>query len=163
MKEEKIIAIYGIKDIRTDDVIYVGLTTNYKQRKYHHFRDKLTPIDLYMLDNDRTNFEMFIIERIEGDYDLSELKDKENYYIEYYDTIGNGLNKQQSGNISNDWKEYQKEYQKEYHKSDKWKEYKKEYFREYNKSEKRKEYYKSEKRKEYMRQYYQKKKLEKQR
>lgn len=159
MREEKITAIYGIKDIRTDNVIYVGLTTNYKQRKYHHFHTSNNPIDKYMFDNDRLNFDMFIIERIEGDYDLSELKNKEQYYIDYYDTIENGLNKQRSGNITNDREYYQKEYYKEYTKSDKYKEY----------YQKHKEYQKKweEEHKEYRKQYYrvlhQKKKLEKQR
>ena len=38
MREEKITAIYGIKDIKTDDVIYIGLTTKNKgiERWYQH-------------------------------------------------------------------------------------------------------------------------------
>lgn len=38
--EDKIKCLYYIKDIRTDKIIYIGQTENYKQRKYCHFGHK---------------------------------------------------------------------------------------------------------------------------
>lgn len=31
--------IYGIKDLRTDQVIYIGQTKQFTERKRHHFKD----------------------------------------------------------------------------------------------------------------------------
>ena len=168
--EEKIIAIYAIKDNREDKVIYVGLTTDYVHRKRCHFNQKKTPIDNYMFDECRVNFDMYILEKIDEDYDLNELRDKEQFYIDKFNTNETGFNIRRSGNISKDINKYNREYnktekRKEYnrefsrkrYKSEKFKEYQKEYNKEYHK-----EYQKSEKFKEYQRQYRLKKKQENQ-
>ena len=88
MEENKITAIYAIKDIRENKVIYIGLTTNYIQRKYCHFHNGIqTPIDKHMFNEGRENFDMYIIEKIDEDCDLTDLRNKEQYYIEKYNTI----------------------------------------------------------------------------
>ena len=62
--EEKITAIYYIKDLRTDKIIYIGQTINYKKRKAYHFCSIKQPIDKYMFEEGRENFimEMFDID-----------------------------------------------------------------------------------------------------
>ena len=129
--EEKIKAIYCIKDKRNDKVIYVGQTKDYENRKYHHFHSRRNrPISNYMFDNGIENFDMLIIEKLSDNVDKETMKIKEQEYIEKFNTIENGLNKQISGN-----KEFQKEHRKEYLKiySKKWKEEHEEYLKTYNK------------------------------
>ena len=110
---DKIKCLYYIKDLRTDKIIYIGQTINFKNRKYIHFGHITKPIDLYMFKEGRKNFSM---EKF--DIDCTNMADegmkiKEDELILQYDTINNGLNKNRSGLISKN-KEYQKEYQKEY-------------------------------------------------
>lgn len=137
--------IYYIKDLRTDKIIYIGQTKDFKQRQYDHFGSKDNqPIDKYMYEEGRENFtmEMFDIDCTNMTFD--ERKAEEDKLILHYDTINNGFNKQRSGLISKDKNEYSKEYykhQREYNKSEKWKKLHREYMREYYKSEKYKEYY----------------------
>lgn len=89
--EEKIAAIYGIKDIRTDDVIYVGSTYNFEQRKKDHLNSSLQIIDNYMKKQGRNNFQIFIIKKIDSEqYDI---KIFEQYYIDKYNTRNDGFNK----------------------------------------------------------------------
>ena len=111
---DKIKCLYYIKDLRTDKIIYIGQTINFKQRKYTHFGHITKPIDLYMFKEGRKNFSMEIFNNIDyKNMTYEEIKQKEDELIIQYDTINNGLNKNRSGLIS-EKKEYQKEYQKEY-------------------------------------------------
>lgn len=165
--EENITAIYYIKDLRTDKIIYIGQTKDFKHRENNHFGDKKTPIDLYMFNEGRDNFSMEIFEDMDvNNYSDDDLRKKEQELIEYYDTINNGLNKHRSGNILiDDIKKYHREYMEEYNKTEKQKQYQ----RDYQNSEKRKEYLKKyrstekckEIKREAARRYRAKKKLEK--
>ena len=122
--EEKIKAIYYLKDLRTDKIIYIGQTKDFKERKRAHFRAKKCPIDKHMFEEGRENFSMNIFKDIDYlNITYEELKTKENELIKCYDTINNGWNKNRSGLISNNTKEYQREYSK----TEKYKEYKKQY------------------------------------
>ena len=138
--EEKIKAIYYIKDLRNDKIIYIGQTIDYEYRKKYHFYNKTTPIDLYMFKEGRNNFliEMFTdIDCI--NLSNEERKVKEDELIVYYNTINDGFNKQRSGNSFN-----KNEYEKNYQKSEKWKKHLQNYYqmnKEYIK-ERSKEYYK---------------------
>lgn len=142
--------IYYIKDLRTDKIIYIGQTKNFKQRQYDHFGSKDNqPIDSYMYNEGRENFTMGMFDIDCTNMTFDERKAEEDKLILHYDTINNGFNKQRSGLISKDKNEYMREYlknhnykhQREYNKSEKWKELHREYMREYYKSEKYKEYY----------------------
>ena len=169
--EDKIKCLYYIKDIRTDKIIYIGQTIDFKQRKYEHFHRKRRPIQLYMFTEGRENFimEMFNIDCVNMSKD--EMLQKEDELILQYDTINNGLNKNRSGLISKEEnydyfkrkKYYQnnKEYFKEYRQAEKWKEYDKEYNKQYYQKhkdqilERSKIYQQTEKFKDYQKQYYQ--------
>lgn len=147
--------IYKITDLRTDQIIYIGKTIAFNVRKSMHFTQSKYPVDKYMLDEGRDNFEMTKIQdNVKTNEEAVKIEDQ--YIVE----LNPKMNKQRSGNISADMKEYKNEY----YKSEKWKEYMKEYMKEYEKSEKckeyRRQYQQSEKCKEYHRQYYLKKKQE---
>ena len=151
----KIKCIYAIKDKRSDKVIYIGQTGNFKKRKSEHFSDKRRRVTKYMFDEGYDNFEMYVLEELSDDTTLEEMRNKEQFYIDKFDTFNNGLNKRRSGNISADWKEYCRDLKR----TDKYKEkYKKWY-------ENNKEKYQTEEYKKYNREkakrYYQKKKQEK--
>ena len=155
MDKEKIKCIYYIKDLRTDTIIYIGQTTDFKERKRCHFgrKSKRYYVDNYMFMEGRENFEIEIFRDIDITvFSDEDIKKKEDELILQYDTINNGYNKQRSGLVSYN-KQYKKEQSKEYHKKyyqenrDKliqyYKEYNKQYYQE-NKEllrEKRKEYY----------------------
>jgi len=161
--EEKIKCLYYIKDLRTDKIIYIGQTTNYKDRKYKHFGHKETPIDLYMLNEGRNNFSMNMFDIDCTNMTEDERIQKEAELILQYDTINNGLNKRRSGNISKDINEYFKEYrksdeQKTYH--EKYRKDHKECQREYMRKYRQTEEYKERHREASLR-YYTKKKQEK--
>jgi hypothetical protein len=149
--EQKVKALYYIKDLRTDKIIYIGQTTNFKRRKQDHFGDKKTSIDAYMFEEGRDNFSMKIFEDIDvNNYSDDDLRSKEQELIEYYDTINNGLNKNRSGNILiDDVKKYHREYMREYNKTEKQKQYQ----RDYENSEKRKQYLKKHQSTEHYREY----------
>lgn len=172
--DDKIKCLYYIKDSRTDEVIYIGQTKDFKERKHGHFTLKRNPIDKYMYEEGRKNFSMEIFTYIDcTNMTDDEILNKEDELILYYDTINNGFNKYRSGAISNDMREYKKNYMREYHKD---KEYQKEYHseymkkyyqehKEYNKNyyqehkdkiiEKNKSFQQTEKRKEYIKNYQQ--------
>jgi hypothetical protein len=127
---EKIKALYYIKDNRTDKIIYIGQTKDFKNRKIQHFSSKVKPVDKYMFDEGRDNFEMNIF----NDIDCSNLSDeemlkKEDELIVYYDTIKSGWNKLRSGLRWDDdfWKEYRNEYFKEYRQTEEYKKHQKYY------------------------------------
>lgn len=130
----KIKCIYAIKDKRNDKVVYIGQTKDFKQRKQQHFSNKKRNISKYMLENGKDNFDMIIIEEFSENISIDEMRNKEQEYIEKYNTIEDGFNERRSGN-----KKSQEQFRREYVK---------EYNREYKKSEKYKEYRKSEKYKE---------------
>ena len=165
--DEKIKAIYYIKDNRNDRIIYIGQTKNFKQRKKEHFRKNICPIDLYMFNEGRENFSMEIFEYIDvNDYTDEDLRKKEDELILQYDTINNGMNKIRSGLISKDKKEYKKEYiktekskewNKQYYKSERYREISHRYEEKRKNSIKRK----IQLREAARRRYYTKKKLEK--
>ena len=141
MEEDKIKAIYYIKDYRTDEIIYIGQTTDFKQRKYAHFGNTNSAIACYMLNEGRKNFTMLPFEDIDvSNYSREELKNKENELIIKYDTINKGFNKNKSGvyKSKNQYdklfysenKEERKLYYREYYKNTK-KEYCKKYYKEH--------------------------------
>ena len=147
--EDKIKCLYYIKDIRTDEIIYIGKTKDFEERKHGHFTLKRNPIDKYMYEEGRKNFSMENFTYIDcTNMTDDEILNKEDELILYYDTINNGFNKYRSGAISNDMREYKKNYyMREYHKIT---EYQKQYYQEHK-----------EKYREYLRQWRIKKKQEK--
>ena len=167
--EEKITAIYYIKDLRTDKIIYIGQTKDFKERKRNHFSHKEKPIDKYMYEEGRDNFLMEIFNNVDcTNMTKDEILNKEDELILYYETINNGLNKLRSGLITKEdgyekykrtkyYKEHREhvnEYRREYQKSEKQKEYRREYQKSEKYKEYRREYQKSEKYKEYCKKYY---------
>ena len=158
--EEKITAIYYIKDLRTDKIIYIGQTRNFEGRKKHHFYDKERPIDKYMYEEGRENFSMEIFNIDCIDMTEDERIQKEDELILQYDTINKGFNMCRSGLITKTLN-YNNIKSKRFHHTEKYKEY----LQIYEQTEKRKqylkEYYKTEKYKEHKKQYRLKKKQEK--
>jgi len=142
MDEEKIKCIYYIKDTRTDKIIYIGQTENYKQRKYCHFGHKKKPVDKYMFEEGRENFIMEMFDIDCSNMSDDERKQKEDELIINYDTINIGFNKNRSGMISKNDNyesfkrkrtyrnniEHYKKYQKQYKNTEKYKEYTKDYY-----------------------------------
>jgi len=152
---DKIQTLYYIKDLRDDNIIYVGKTKDFKERKRDHFKDNRSYIDLYMFEQGRDNFEMLPFTdndySIKTDEELLKAEDKKILELQPL------MNIRRSGLISKDIKEYNKEYHKtekykeynkEYQKTEKCKEYHREYYKEYRKTEKWKEKWR-----EYMREY----------
>ena len=108
----KVKGIYAIKDKRSDKVIYVGQTKDFQDRKRRHFRikEKERPIDNYMFYQGKDNFEMYTIEELNKDMSLEEIRNKEQFYIEKYNTIIEGFNKQRSGTAYTCMNEHRKQY-----------------------------------------------------
>lgn len=153
----KVKCIYAIKDKRSDKVIYVGQTVNFKKRKEHHLYDNNRPIDIYIVQQHRENFDIYILEELPKDLSKEEMRNREQYYIDFYDTYNNGFNMRQSGNISLfNVQEYNKERNKKWYENNRI--YVNERARQYreNNREKYDEY-----QREYQRQYRLKKKQEK--
>ena len=158
--EEKITAIYYIKDLRTDKIIYIGQTINYKKRKRSHFGHKEQPIDKYMYEEGRENFTMELFDIDCTNMAEEERKQKEDELILQYDTINNGYNKRRSGLITKTLN-YNNIKSKRFYHTEKCKQYLKEYYKTEKYKEYKKQYYKTEKYKEHKKQYRLKKKLEK--
>lgn len=166
--EEKIKAIYYIKDLRTDKIIYIGQTGNFQKRKRSHFCHKEQPIDKYMYEEGRDNFLMEMFNNLDcTNMTEDEILNKEDELILYYDTINDGYNIRRSGNIAKNIKEYEHDYhttyyqkQKEngYYNTEKLKNYHTEYCRQYREQNREhlREYYR-----EYFREYRVHKKLQK--
>lgn len=160
MEHEKIKCIYYIKDNRTDKIIYIGQTKDFKQRKYQHFGNNyIQIIDKYMFEEGRENF---IMEKFDIDctnMTEDEMLQKEDELILQYDTINNGFNMLRSGLISKT-KEYDNQRSAKFRKTEKHKEY----IKNYHQIEKYKEYQKNlrqtEEYKKYQREYHQKHKEE---
>ncbi|MDW8743176.1 GIY-YIG nuclease family protein [Streptococcus suis] len=93
--------IYGIKNKKTQKVIYVGCTTNLSNRKGTHFylrkdKAKQQPIQVFINENGGTsNFELVVLESkiIKS---ISELYELEAFYISKFDTYNFGLNARRS-------------------------------------------------------------------
>lgn len=149
MEKEKTYCVYKIVDLRTDEIIYVGKTSNFKHRKYYHFTQDKTPVQKYMLEEGRDKFEMTkLIDDIETNDEAVKIEDA---YIVDLQPI---MNKNRSGNImKDDPKEYYRAYQRDYYSNDidKWRKY----ARDYQKTDKCREH-----KREYLRKWRAMKKLE---
>jgi len=134
---DKIQTLYYIKDLRDDNIIYVGKTKDFERRKYQHFGNKKKqPIDLYMFEQGRDNFKMLPF--TDDDYSIKSneelLKAEDKKILELQPL----MNIRRSGLIvNNDPKKYHREHSNQYYKNS---EERKKYFNEYHKSEKYKEY-----------------------
>ena len=137
--EEKITAIYYIKDLRTDKIIYIGQTKDFKQRKYQHFGNNyIQIIDKYMFEEGRENFIMEMFDIDCTNMTEEEILQNEDELILQYDTINNGFNMLRSGLISKT-EEYDNQRSAKFYKTEKHKEY----IKNYHQTEKYKEYQKN--------------------
>lgn len=127
MEEEKIKAIYYIKDNRTDKIIYIGQTIDFKQRKHAHNYDKRRAVDNYMINEGKENFTIEPFDIDVSEYSEDEMRNKENELILFYNTIEDGLNCYKSGNYKNNKREYHNETMKEYRNTERYKEWRKKY------------------------------------
>lgn len=117
MMEDKIKCLYYIKDLRSDKIIYIGQTINFKYRKYYHFGHKKQPVDEYMYNEGRDNFlmEMFNIDCL--NMTDEEILKKEDELILKYNTIDEGFNIRRSGLIMFT-ENYNRNRQREYFKNE---------------------------------------------
>lgn len=81
--------IYGIYDNQCNKYIYIGQTNHFNRRKKEHFETGKLKIDLIIQANP-TWYNMILLEDNILDIDIN---DKEKFWIDYYDTYNNGLNK----------------------------------------------------------------------
>ena len=137
MTEEKIKCLYYIKDLRTDKIIYIGQTIDFKNRVHAHYYDKRRTIDNYIITEGKENF---IIEPFDidvSDFSDDDMKNKEDELILQYNTINEGLNCYRSNNFKYNKKEYHNEYMRKYNKTEKYKEWKQSYREKANENSKR--------------------------
>lgn len=93
--------IYGIKNKKTQKIIYVGCTTNLSNRKRAHFylrkdKAKQQPIQIFINENGgASNFELVVLES-KTVKSISELYELEAFYISKFDTYDLGLNARRS-------------------------------------------------------------------
>ena len=135
--EEKIKCLYYIKDNRTDKIIYIGQTIDFKSRVHSHHYDKRRAIDSYMINEGKDNFSIEPFDIDVSDYTEDEMRNKEDELIVFYNTIEEGLNRYRSGNFKHNKKEYHTEQMKEYRKTQKYKEWKQSYKEKANENSKR--------------------------
>jgi len=135
--EEKIKCLYYIKDNRTDKIIYIGKTTDFKSRVHAHHYDKRRAIDSYMINEGKDNFSIEPFDIDVSDYTEEEMINKEDELIVFYNTIEEGLNQYRSGNFKRNKKEYHTEQMREYRKTQKYKEWKQSYKEKANENSKR--------------------------
>lgn len=152
--EYKGLCIYGIKDLRSDKIIYIGKTVNFKHRMQQHFTPstaKKHESAKILQEIGKDNLDYELLEIFDNDtVDDTELRKLEDLYILKYDTINNGLNKYRSGLIEKtDIKTYNKIYKSEH--KEHYKEWGKKYMKQYYQNNKETI---NKKRKEYHRQYY---------
>ena len=137
---DKIKGLYYIKDLRNDNIIYIGKTTDFKRRKYCHFcthSNYITPIDNYIINEGKENFIMELFTDINyTEMSDKELLEKEDELIILYDTINNGFNKRRSGLIRQDVNYLHNYYQQKKENNEKYIEYTREYSKEYYKNNK---------------------------
>lgn len=97
--------IYAIKDLTTDKIIYIGQTIQSgKKRFYDHFRAardnlKTDRFHSFLASRKIEEFEFIILEDNIEDKEL--LNQREEYYIDYYDTINMGYNTYKQSNAVN--------------------------------------------------------------
>lgn len=127
--EEKIKCLYYIKDLRTDKIIYIGQTTDFKNRVHAHHYDKRRSIDSYMINEGKDNFSIEPFDIDVSDYTEEEMINKEDELIVFYNTIEEGLNQYRSGNFKHNKKEYHNESMRKYSKTEKYKEWRKNYYK----------------------------------
>jgi hypothetical protein len=138
--------IYGIKDLLSEKIIYIGSTTNLRKRKVKHRYDCFTKqkeLLVYDYIRERTNRDQFdesfsFEELYSGEFETKEdLRMKENEFIKDKEPQCNQIKAFQSEDERQEYmRNYQKtekirEYQREYYKTEKWREYQREYMREY--------------------------------
>ncbi len=152
--------VYGIKDLSSDEIIYVGSTINLYSRKAVHKRDCFTKqrdLMVYNYIREKTDREHFdecfeFVELHSGEFETrQELRYKEQEFINDKAPRCN----QVKAFLTN---EELKDYKREYYKKEKWREYQQEYQHKYQ-PEYQREYHKTEKWREYQRERYHRKKL----
>lgn len=96
--------IYVYRKKETGQVVYVGQTCNISERRKQHERDEpfnnLRAEYNYPLSRAIRKYgvEAFEFEILENELSLEEANMREDYWIEYYNTIINGYNQQRGGN-----------------------------------------------------------------
>lgn len=112
IKDSCVYYIYGIREIETNKVIYVGQTKTHAYLRYlAHFRTKpespqYQPIDKYIQSKGIDKFDCLILETVTlkaGQGVNSAILSKESGWIEHYDTINNGFNVQYHTKCGSDW------------------------------------------------------------
>lgn len=113
---DKIKCIYAIKDKRNDKVIYIGQTKDFNKRVKSHKYENRCKIDKYITEQGRDYFEMYIVEKLLENLSKEEILNKEQFYINLYDTHKNGFNVFNSGNSVKNREETKErqEYRKRY-------------------------------------------------
>lgn len=96
--------IYIYRKKETGQVVYVGQTCNISERRKQHEKDEpfnnLRAEYNYPLSRAIRKYgvEAFEFEILENELSLEEANTREDYWIEYYNTIINGYNQQRGGN-----------------------------------------------------------------
>ena len=96
--------IYVYRKKETGQVVYVGQTCNISERRKQHEKDEpfnnLRAEYNYPLSRAIRKYgvEAFEFEILENELSLEEANTREDYWIEYYNTIINGYNQQRGGN-----------------------------------------------------------------
>lgn len=96
--------IYVYRKKETGQVVYVGQTCNISERRKQHEKDEpfndLRAEYNYPLNRAIRKYgaEAFEFEVLENELSLEEANAREDYWIEYYNTIINGYNQQRGGN-----------------------------------------------------------------
>lgn len=88
---------------------YIGYTTNFKKRQNEHLTETRVNLEFHNLL--RKHYENFTIEILEDNIPISNLSEKEKYYIQLYDSYKNGYNLTKGGNggfeaCNKYWKEH---------------------------------------------------------
>ncbi|WP_169331542.1 GIY-YIG nuclease family protein [Orenia marismortui] len=82
------LTIYGIKDKRTDEIKYIGQTSNLTNRKYKHLHEHNRPVTQEIYRTGVDNIEFVELDVVGFD----EVAEAEKRYIKKYDTKKNGWN-----------------------------------------------------------------------
>lgn len=97
--------IYCYKDIKRNQVVYVGQTINLKRRHYRHMehdpvnellREYHYPLSRAVRKYGKENYELIILEQ---NIRQEHLNQREVYFIEYYETYKNGYNQTVGGQL----------------------------------------------------------------
>ena len=159
--------IYKIEHIKNDTLIYVGHTTNFKQRKAQHKKccnnesNKKFNLKLYTMIRENGGFKMFKMIEVEK-YLCNDRREAERRENEVMKELKTSMNTRKSFRTEEDRKQYIKKYYEENKDKPKHKDNKKQYNKEYREKnkEKEKQYHKEyrDKNKDKLKQYYQRKK-----